>query len=572
MPRLLFISNESAVAVAMAAALATARGGLKVEVAATESGPADPEVLDFFSSHALSWPPRILAPNAVSTLDYDLLINLSSNDALVFPALPGTPPQVHWKLASEGHDLTTLHQALRARIANLFDQGYLTALIQARKNAELLLDNLHDGVLAHDLERRIFFFNRAAEQITGYDRQEVLGKDCHTVFAGGLCGKACSFCDAESKANLLPVNSYPLTITNRQGEKRYLEMSVVAMANFFGNRLGVVASFRDITREAELAARLGEENGFAGIIGRDPRMQELFQAIRDLAPSNASVLIQGESGTGKELVAAAIHNEGPRYEKLFVPVNCGALPENLLESELFGHVRGAFTGAIRDKKGRFELADGGTLFLDEIGDITTAMQVKLLRVLQDGTFQRLGDEKTIQSNVRVISATHKDLRAEIAAGRFREDLYYRLSVVPLILPPLRERRNDIPQLARFFLKRFEQEEGRAKIGISPEVMDQLIAYDWPGNVRELQNVIRYLLVHCREGAARLAHLPPSFLSQKSRDMSRVVLRRKRPSKLDARTVNQALHECDNNRVRAAKLLKVSRATLYRFLARQNPAG
>ena len=551
----------------MAAALAIARQSenLKADVAA----PAAPDrsVLDFFKGRKLTWPKNILDPAAVQTIKYDLIISFSADGSLPFPALPGTPPQVAWNIDTDDENLGGLYDKISVQVANMFDQGYLSALIQARKNAELLLDNLHDGVLAHDLDRKIFFFNRAAEEITGIDRLDVLGKDCHTVFAGGFCGKACSFCDEESKAALPPVSRYPLEITNRLDEKKRLEMAVVSIDDFFNNRLGIVASFRDMTREVELAARLGDEKGFAGIIGREPRMQELFRAIRDLAPSSASVLIQGESGTGKELVAAAIHNEGPRQDKLFVPVNCGALPENLLESELFGHVRGAFTGAIRDKKGRFEIADGGTLFLDEIGDITPAMQVKLLRVLQDGTFQRLGDEKTIQTNVRIISATHKDLRTEIKAGRFRDDLFYRLSVVPLILPPLRERRSDIPQLTMFFLQRFLADEKRQGITISPEVMDQLIAYDWPGNVRELQNVIRYLLVHCREGEARLAHLPPFFLEQKKQDMTQVVVRRKRSTKLEARAVNQALRECDNNRVQAAKRLNVSRATLYRFLAK-----
>ena len=308
---------------------------------------------------------------------------------------------------------------------------------------------------------------------------------------------------------------------------------------------------------------------FAGIIGRNVRMLEVYQAITDLADSRVAVLVEGESGTGKELVAAAIHNLGKRSGKLFVPINCGALPEHLLETELFGHVKGAFTGAIRDKKGRFELADGGTLFLDEIGDISPAMQVKLLRVLQDGTFQRVGGEETITVDVRVISATHKDLRAEIAAGRFREDLYYRLCVVPLPLPPLRDRRDDIPLLARHFLKRTLEEEGRSdKVVISAEAMDRLVGYHWPGNVRELQNVIRYGLVHCREEMFRPSHLPPQMSSGAAQTFKvQPPVAAGQRGKLTEQAVREALAATNNNRLQAAKRLGVGRATLYRFLGK-----
>ncbi|MCK4839659.1 MAG: sigma 54-interacting transcriptional regulator, partial [Desulfobulbaceae bacterium] len=244
---------------------------------------------------------------------------------------------------------------------------------------------------------------------------------------------------------------------------------------------------------------------------------------------------------------------------------CGALPENLLESELFGHVRGAFTGAVRDKKGRFELADGGTIFLDEIGDISLAMQVKLLRVLQNGTFQRVGGEETIRVDVRVISATNKNLREEIEAGRFREDLFYRLCVVPVVIPPLRERRSDIPLLAHHFIKQIAAEEGRDELRLSPEAMDILLTHAWPGNIRELQNVIRYLMVRCREDVARPQHLPDNLLAGlTARSAAAAVSPRKR-KKLTVASVRQSLAETGNNRLQAAKLLGVGRATLYRFL-------
>jgi transcriptional regulator with PAS, ATPase and Fis domain len=330
---------------------------------------------------------------------------------------------------------------------------------------------------------------------------------------------------------------------------------------------GVVASFRDLSRELELAERLGEIEQFAGIIGRDQRMREIYRIIRELADSNVPVLITGESGTGKELVAAALHSEGSRADKLFVPVNCGALPENLLESELFGHVRGAFTGAIRDKKGRFELADGGTIFLDEIGDISAAMQVKLLRVLQNGTFQRVGGEETVRVDVRVISATNKDLTREIAAGRFREDLYYRLCVVPVSLPPLRQRLTDIPILVRHFMARIAREENRPELLLAPETLEIFLTYPWPGNIRELQNVIRYLMVRCREEVARPRHLPENLMAAAGMTRPRPGLATGRRRKLSVAEVRRALAETGGNRLQAAKRLGVGRATLYRFLDR-----
>jgi len=571
MHSILFASNNSVVGPAMAAALACSLrpDAIKAHAAAGQRTRPSKALLAIFNQQHLSWPAEIIDLATVDIRAYDLVIFFADHKRPVYPTLPGAPPLVCWNL--DGHagmnmaEFATLLNNIRDQVATLLNQGYLDALAQARQNVELLMDTLHEGIIAHDLDRRIFFFNRAAEEITGYSRQEILGKDCHTIFPAGFCGDKCSFCDGSGGLKD-PSTHYPLTINNRSNEKKRLQMSVLSIKNLLGSPVGVVASFRDMTREIELSARLDKKDQFAGLIGREPRMQELYQTIRDLAASKVSVLIQGESGTGKELVAAAIHNQGPRRDHLFVPVNCGALPENLLESELFGHVRGAFTGAVRDKKGRFELADHGTIFLDEIGDISLAMQVKLLRVLQDGTFQRLGDEKTWKVDVRVISATHKNLKTEISAGRFRHDLFYRICVVPVILPPLRERRDDIPLLARHFLKRFLAEEHRDELIISPETMALLRVHDWPGNIRELQNVIRFLLVRCREDVVQPCHLPPNLRHNENRD-TQVVIRRRRQGKLEQSAVRQALRQTGNNRLQAARLLGVSRATLYRFLGK-----
>ncbi len=485
-----------------------------------------------------------------------------------YPSLPGMPPILSWKSPAEKDSAAGCRQALAAlepQVAGLLEQGYLETLIKVRQNSEMVLDNLQEGIIAHDLERRIFFFNKAAERITGYSRQEVLGQDCHLVFPGNFCGGKCSFCREDCDPDL-PEKPYSLVFSTADGEERQLEMNVTAIRDRADRVQGVVASFRDLSREVALADQLGAIEEFAGIIGRDPKVQAIYRTIRELADSRVPVLITGESGTGKELVAAAIHNEGSRATKLLVPVNCGALPENLLESELFGHLRGAFTGAIRDKKGRFELADGGTIFLDEIGDISQAMQVKLLRVLQDGTFHRVGGEDVVKVDVRVVSATNKDLQEEIAAGRFREDLYYRLCVVPVLMPPLRERRNDIPLLVNHFIEKIADEEGRNEMRLSPEAMDICLTYDWPGNIRELQNVIRYLMVRCREDVARPYHLPDNLLAAVvDRKIHRVGPEKKR-RKLTEEAVRQALLQTGNNRLQAAKVLGIGRATLYRFLS------
>ena len=290
-------------------------------------------------------------------------------------------------------------------------------------------------------------------------------------------------------------------------------------------------------------------------------MQELFEIMREVTEVDVTVLIQGESGTGKELVAAAIHNEGPRANKPFVPVNCGALPEGLLESELFGHVKGSFTGALRDKKGRFELAHGGTLFLDEVADLTKVVQAKMLRVLQEGTFERVGDEKTITSDVRIISAANRDLKREVERGNFRDDLYYRLNVVPIYMPPLRKRKNDIPLLIDHFLDRIIKDEHQNPPGISDDAMSQMMDYHWPGNVRELENAIQFAIVKCKG-----REILPDDLPLELRKYKRPVSRRGPSKKLDIDEVKAALVKTGGNKVRAAKILGVGRATLYRFLA------
>jgi sigma-54 dependent transcriptional regulator, acetoin dehydrogenase operon transcriptional activator AcoR len=568
MKRVLFLCSSNAACSQMAEAFARAMAPPDTQItsAGIEAAAVHPmtravmaEVDIDISDH------RAKSLRDLSSLEFDVVVTLCAQSARQCPVLPGNPEQVHWKLTDPqtviGDETAALSAFRRSRdeiqhlVRDFLDKGYLSALVDAKRCEALILDSISDGIIAHDMQRRIFYFNRAAEEITGYRRGDVLNRDCHDVFPGSFCGARCLFPGGSEPPDSPRTREFDLV--TKDGEKRHVRSQLVPMVDSEKGQVGVIVSFTDLTRERRLARRVGEIQSFAGIIGRDNAMLDVFDLIGDVADTNVPVLVQGESGTGKELVAAAIHNESTRANKLFVPVNCGALPQTLLESELFGHVKGAFTGAIRDKKGRFELADGGTIFLDEIGDISPAMQVRLLRVLQEGTFERVGSETTLKVNVRVISATNRNLLEEIANGHFREDLYYRLNVVPIFLPTLRERRNDIPLLIAHILKGVLSDLGRSGVTMSDEARDIMLAYDWPGNVRELQNWVQFALVKCRGDVILPTHLPPV---QSGRP--RAVRRRR---KLDVETVRSALSETEGNKVEAARLLGVSRATLYRFL-------
>jgi DNA-binding NtrC family response regulator len=350
---------------------------------------------------------------------------------------------------------------------------------------------------------------------------------------------------------------------SRYSRQLTLQLSSAALRHR-GEDLAILI-LEDITELTGLRRLLTAEKSFAGIVGATPVMMEIFNTIREIADINVPAMVLGESGTGKELVAEAIHDQGTRSRKVFVPVNCGAIPDGLLESELFGHERGAFTGAVRERKGRFQLAHGGTIFLDEIGDLSPAMQVKLLRVLQEGTFEKVGGERTITVDVRVICATNKDLEYEVEVGNFREDLYYRLCVVPITLPPLRDRIEDIPLIAEFIIEKESAISGGRLISLSPDVLKVFMAHSWPGNIRELQNAIRYAFIKCTAGVILPEHLPPNV-----RDFAdRVIPPKKTRTALTEEALAEALEKTEGNRSEAAKMLGVSRATLYRFLA-DNP--
>jgi len=449
----------------------------------------------------------------------------------------------------------------------------IKAFLDNKAFLKTLFNAIPCGVLLLDHDRRIYAANDFFLNTYGISGDALLSKRPGDAIGCIVASRAVEGCGFAEECRACAVRNTALQAISGdaiQRKRAQVEVQVngkVRPINFMitaapfehnGKRMAIVM-LEDITELNKLRTRLKTEQSFSGIIGRDARMLELFETIRDVSDVDVPVLIQGESGTGKELVAAAIHNEGPRAGRLFVPVNCAALPEGLLESELFGHVKGAFTGAIRDKKGRFELADGGTLFLDEVGELPQTVQVKLLRVLQEGTFERVGGEKNTSVNVRIVSATNKDLAKEVAKGNFRKDLYYRIRVVPITIPALRERKDDIPLLVDHFLRKTAIEGYEAR-GISKEALALMVHYPWPGNVRELQSAIRFALIMSKgEGIGR-EHLPAELCEWASKSLTRESSR-----KLDRDRVSAALKETGGNKAKAARLLEVGRATLYRFL-------
>ena len=516
--------------------------------------------------------------NEIESQVFDIAIALCGYSFNDHPILPGDPALINWNLFKNPEQKKTLEglreirDMIRKEVDNLFDNGYFAAFIALKADSQLILDSISDAIIAHDLNRNIYYFNKAAEKLTGHQKEYVLNNDCHKVFGGPLCGEKCQFCAPESCNEISDSDKRTMLLTSKDGKQRICEMTTTLMLDDQDVPKGVLAVVRDLSAKQNLSKLAGNAERFGGIIGTSPEITEVLNSISDIANSRAPVLICGESGTGKELAARAIHQQSARENKLFVPLNCGALPENLLESELFGHVRGAFTGAIRDKKGRFELANGGTIFLDEIGDISPAMQVKLLRVLQEGTFERVGGEKTYKVDVRIISATNKDLTREMNAGRFREDLFYRLNVIPLTLPPLRERGSDVIILAEYILAKAAQEAGREKIHFSAPVINALLTYDWPGNIRELQNWIQYAMLKCKGNVVELIHLPTSSNEDwvnHSVNLKKNPGKKTRKRKLNHAQVKEALAQSKGNKQKAARILGVGRATLYRFLDDQS---
>jgi PAS domain S-box-containing protein len=368
-----------------------------------------------------------------------------------------------------------------------------------------ILDSISDGVMALNEDMTIIFFNRAAERITKVLRREAVGRRCFEVMRVEICESAC--CLRQTMISGEQCENVPVYIVRADNKRIPIAVTTSVMRDRDGRAIGGVETFRDLSEINKLRQAFSKRHSFENIISKNNKMMELFNILPQVAESRSSVLIQGDSGTGKELVARAIHNQGPLKNEPFVAINCGALPETLIESELFGYKAGAFTDARRDKPGRFTLAGEGTIFLDEIGDISPAMQVRLLRVLENRTYSPLGATETLQMKARVIAATHRDLETMVARQSFRQDLYFRINVVKLKLPKLVERSEDIPLLVDHFIDRFNSISGKRIAGVTDAAMAVLMRHRWPGNVRELENALEHAFVLCRSGMIDASHLP-----------------------------------------------------------------
>ncbi len=443
-------------------------------------------------------------------------------------------------------------------------------VIREKERGEAIINSIGDGVITISNDMKITSFNRSAERMTGYRAEEVIGKPCHSVLKSGACAQACPV--RKTLVTGEEVRDMESEITSKSGTKIPVLVSTGLLHDVDGRVIGAVETFRDISRVKTLTEELKGKYSFRNIIGKSAKMQEVYELIRTVAPANVNVLIQGETGTGKELVARAIHYESPRAGRRFVAVNCSALPETLLESELFGHVRGAFTGATSDRAGRFEVADGGTLFLDEISEISPSIQVKLLRAIETKEFERIGDSHTKKVDVRIICATNRNLKELVAQGKFRSDLYYRINVVNINLPPLRERREDIPLLIDYFIEKFNKETGKRVRAVSPEAMDLLIDYDWPGNVRELENAIGHAFVHCRGEVILPRHLPDDVVRGVTPVASEEILSARSLEEIERIAIRAALKHTGGNQTLAARRLGISRSSLWRKMKKYGLKG
>ncbi|MBW2310823.1 MAG: sigma 54-interacting transcriptional regulator [Deltaproteobacteria bacterium] len=438
-----------------------------------------------------------------------------------------------------------------------------------KDQTSIILDSIADGVFTVDLDWRITSFNRAAELITGIPRGEAIGRHCWEVFRASICEKQCSLQQTLEKGK--PILNQSIYIVNSEGTRVPVSISTAILKDEDDRVIGGVETFRDLSLLEELKKELAGRHTFFDIVSKNKEMHRLFTILEQVAQSDSTVLLQGESGTGKELFARAIHSLSARSKGPLVVVNLGALPDTLVESELFGHKAGAFTDAREDRAGRIAAAEGGTLFLDEIGDLSPRVQVRLLRVLQERTYEPLGSNKTVHADIRIVAATNRDLEALVKERAFREDLYYRINVVRLTLPPLRERREDIPLLVDHFLQRFNRLTGKQITGASQEVLAILMVHDFPGNVRELQNVIEHATVLCQGGIIEARHLPdylqPALSPEGIEGREPAASRRSRWEDLERGFLLQVLRDNNWSRQAAARELGIGRQTLWRRIKR-----
>ena len=428
---------------------------------------------------------------------------------------------------------------------------------------EIILESISDGVFTVDHNWRIMSFNRAAEEITGTSREEAVGRFCWEVFRSNMCEGDCAL-KRTMKEGKSFLSSSTYIINNRQ-QRVPISVSTSPLKNVKGEILGGVETFRDHSLVEELRRELTGNFKVGDMVSRSTGMKKIFSILPQVAESDSTVLIEGETGTGKELMASALHNLSWRKDSPFVAINCGALPDTLLESELFGYKAGAFTNADKDKPGLFQAAGQGTLFLDEIGDTSSAFQVRLLRVLEEKEFQPLGSVEKIKTDIRIIAATNRDLGEMVKMGAFRRDLFYRINIIQLQLPPLRARMEDVPLLIERFIKKMNNIRGRSVADVSKEAMSILLTHNYPGNIRELENIIEHAFVLCHEGEIEKSHLPPSLL-QLPKDGVAVSSSIEESVRLsEEESIMNALKRNNFNRLAAAKDLGIHKSTLFRKL-------
>ncbi len=426
-----------------------------------------------------------------------------------------------------------------------------------------ILESIADGVFTIDRDWRITSFNRAAERITGVSRRRAIGQKCFDVFHANICQTACTL--KKTLETGREIIDSPVDIINSKGETLPISISTAVLRDEKGRIIGGAETFRDLSAIEALRRELSGKYSSGDIVSKNEKMQRILSLLPAVAESSSTVLIQGPSGSGKELLARAIHSASPRAKGPYVVVSCGALPDTLLESELFGYVKGAFTDAKKDKPGRFARAEKGTLFLDEIGDISPAVQVKLLRFLQEREYEPLGAVKPQKADVRILAATNKNLARRVEEGQFREDLYYRLNVVKIELPPLADRREDIPLLVDHFLKRFNLRMNKRIASVSPEVMQLFMRYEFPGNIRELGNALEHAFVLCGGIQIREEHIPQELLNRARVAPLNLSTGRDALKAAERQTLLKVLEKNGGNRKKTAAELGISPVTLWRKL-------
>jgi sigma-54 dependent transcriptional regulator, acetoin dehydrogenase operon transcriptional activator AcoR len=434
--------------------------------------------------------------------------------------------------------------------------------ISQQRHHELILDSLAEGVFTVDLNWRITSFNRAAETITGIQRSQAIGRHCFEVFRADVCETGCML--RRTIETRTPLANMPVHVYRADKKRIPISVSTTLLKDETGNIIGGVETFQDISALRELQRALRQQHSFEDIVSKNEKMLKIFGILPQVAESSSTVLIQGASGTGKELIARAVHNHSPHRNGPFVAVNCGALPDSLIESELFGYKAGAFTDAKQDKPGRFALAQNGTIFLDEIGDISPSVQVRLLRVLQHRMYEPLGSNKPVPTNARVIAATHRNLSQLVQEEKFRDDLYFRINVFKIALPTLAQRREDIPLLVDRFIERFNHQKGRTVKGLSRDALAALMLHDWPGNVRELENAIEHGFVLCHEDFIRVDDLPEHLIPQGDHVSMPAGMTLQ---DIEKAAILQALQRHHGKKVATARELGIDKNTLRRKMIR-----